>query len=71
MNIDKKHKEREEERKRNVERAGVVHQHRQAENPEDDDRAWYRKEVGEDPDEGCFKKHFSKTVKTFLIEALS
>jgi hypothetical protein len=56
MNIEKKRKDKESHKKRCLEGQGVVREHK--ENTEDEnDREWYRKEVGEEPDEDEFGEH--------------
>jgi len=53
MNIEKKKKEKLEHKQRCLEGMGVVQEHVKPDmDREDEDREWYRKEVGEDPDEG-------------------
>lgn len=57
MNIEKKLKDKEAHKRRCLEGAGVVQDHKENENMQDEtDADWYRKEVGEDPEEGMFSE---------------
>jgi len=60
MNIDKKRKEKEQHRKRCFEGMGHVRDQKN-QDAEDNDREWYRKEVGEEPDEDQFNPQQSST----------
>lgn len=65
MNVQKKKKEKEDHKQKCLQgMKGIMNQSGDI-NPgpeEDDDADWYRKEVGEDPDEGTYQ-FFNKTFK--------
>jgi hypothetical protein len=52
MNIEKKRKDKLQHKQRCREGMGAVNDHVKEGDKEEEDREWYRKEVGEDPDEG-------------------